>query len=63
MVDLIRDVRAGRMKPADLPDGVRKRVVDFAKTLPAAALEVPAKAPVDFHRPQSTGTVRRVRSA
>jgi hypothetical protein len=63
MVDLIRDVRAGRLKPADLPDGLRHRIMTFAKTLPAEALTVPAKVPIDHHAVQSFGPIRRTRSA
>lgn len=63
MIDLIRDVRAGTLKEADIPDGLRKRVMSFAKILPASALEIAAKHPVDHHRVQSVGATRRVRSA
>jgi hypothetical protein len=62
MVDLIRDVRAGTLKAADLPEGIRKRVVYFAKTLPQAAVSAPVAA-VDYHRPQGHGPIRRTRSA
>jgi hypothetical protein len=63
MVDLIRDVRAGRLKPADVPDGVRRVVVMFAKTLPDAAIAEPKGQPVDHHRVEGLGPIRHTRSA
>lgn len=63
MIDLVRDVRAGKLKPADLPDGLRKRIVNFAKTLPTEAVVIPVKQPIDYHAMSSFGAIRRVRSA